>query len=116
MKHEIPKASMSKEERELRSRANQLLAGAGLVHAFLSVRHQKCGKENCRCTRGEKHETFVLVHRQDRRTQQIPIPRHLVPRVQRWVEQEKTLQEILQRISQLQIERIREMKRDQPGR
>ena len=115
MQHDISKASMSKEERALRSRAHQLLDGAGIVHGSLSVRQQKCGKENCRCTRGERHETFVLVLRKDRRVQQIPIPRWLVSSVKRWVEQEKTLQGLLRKISELQVKRIREMKRAGPG-
>jgi len=114
MRQEIPKASMSIDERELRSRAGQMLSGAGLVHGYLDTRYQKCGKPNCRCTRGEKHETFVLVLRKEGKTTQIPIPRRLVPSVQRWVEQEKVLQDLLRRISDLQTERIREMKRAKP--
>jgi len=111
MQPEIPRAAMSDEEREIRSRASQLLSGAGLVHGFLSIRLQKCGKENCRCSRGEKHETFVLVLRNEGRTTQLPIPKALVAKVRRWVEQEKGLQDLLRRISELQTERIREMKK-----
>ena len=105
---------MSREERDLRSRASQLLSSAGLVHGYLSVRYQKCGKPNCRCTRGDKHEAFVLVIRKQGKTVQIPVPRRLAPTAQRWVEQEKTLQDLLLRISELQTERIQEMKRIKP--
>ena len=115
MRQEILKASMSQEERSLRSRACQILSGAGLVHGHLSTRLQKCGKPNCRCTRGEKHETFVLVLRKDGKVTQIPIPKRLISTVQRWVDQEKNLQDLLCRISELQTERIREMKRAKPG-
>jgi hypothetical protein len=116
MQQKISKATMSKEERDLRSRAGLLLSQAGLVHGSLSRRMQKCGKPSCRCTRGEKHETFVLVLRQEGQVVQIPIPKHLVPTVRGWVEQEKTLQDLVQRISELQTERIREMKGAKPGR
>ena len=115
MQQEIPRAAMSREERDLRSRASKILGGAGLVHGYLSTRYQICGTPNCRCTRGEKHEAFVLVLRKEGKTMQIPIPRRLVPTVQRWVEQEKTLQDLLRRISELRTERIREMKRAKPG-
>ena len=116
MRHEIAKAAMSEEERELRSRAGQILSGAGLIHGNLSTRLQKCGKPNCRCNRGERHELFVLVLRQDGKTIQVPIPRRLVQRVRQWVQQEKDLQEMLRRISELQTERIRELKkRATPG-
>jgi hypothetical protein len=116
MRHDIAKSAMSKEERELRSRAGQILSGAGLIHGNLSTRLQKCGNPNCRCNRGEKHELFVLVVRQAGTTVQVPVPRRLVPTVRRWVEQEKDLQNILRRISELQTERVRELKkRATPG-
>ena len=116
MQLKISKAAMSKEERDLRARAGLLLSQAGLVHGSLSRRMQKCGKPSCRCTRGEKHETFVLVLRQEGKIVQIPIPKRLVSTVQGWVEQEKTLQDLVQRISELQARRIREMKGAKPGR
>jgi hypothetical protein len=114
MRQEISRASMSQQERDLRSSAKKLLDGAGLIHGYLSTRYQVCGTPNCRCTRGEKHQAFVLVIRREGKTVQIPIPRRLVPTVQRWVEQEKTLQEHVRMISELQTERIREMKRAKP--
>ena len=107
---------MSLEERDLRSRAAKLLAGAGLVHGYLSTRYQVCGTPNCRCTRGEKHQAFVLVLRKEGQTTQIPIPKRLVSTVRQWVGQEKSLQDLLRRISELQTERLREMKRAKPGR
>ena len=116
MPQEIPKAAMSPEERELRSRAGQLLSGAGLLHGYLSTRHQKCGRENCHCVRGETHEVFVLVLRKEGRTEQIPVPRDLVETVRRWVDQEKSLQDLLARISELQAQRLRELKRKRTGR
>jgi hypothetical protein len=115
MPPQISKAAMSSEERKLRSRANKLLAGAGLIHGYLSTRYQVCGTPNCRCTRGDKHEAFVLVLRKEKKTVQIPIPRWLAPTVKKWVEQEKDLQDTVRRISDLQVERIQEMKRAKPG-
>lgn len=116
MRPEIAKSAMSKEERDLRSRASQLLAGQGLIHGNLSTRLQKCGNPNCRCNRGHRHELFVLVLRRDGKTIQVPIPRRLVCSVRRWVDQERDLQDILRRISDLQTERIRELKkRAKPG-
>ena len=79
MKQEIPKVTMSREERDLRSRAAKLVAGAGLVHGYVSTRYQVCGTKNCRCYRGEKHQAFVLVLRREGKTVQVPIPRWLEP-------------------------------------
>lgn len=115
MPQEIHKNAMSREERDLRSRANKLLAGAGLIHGYLSTRYQVCGTPNCRCTRGEKHQAFVLVLRREKKTVQVPIPRWLAPTVRNWVEQEEALQDMVRRISELQVERIQEMKRTGSG-
>ena len=112
MRREISKSSMSKEERTLRSHATKIVSGKGLIHGYLSTRYQKCGKPNCRCTRGEKHEIFVLVFRLEGRTEQIPIPRRLAPTVQRWVDQEKALQDLVGKISALQVEKIRKLKKE----
>ncbi len=115
MKPEISRASMSNEERDIRSRMNSAIAGSGLIHGHLSRRFQLCGSESCRCTRGERHETFVLVVRSDGRRVQVPVPKRLVPSVRRWIDQEKSVQGLLTRLSELQIERLRELKRVKPG-
>ena len=91
MKAEFSRAAMSERERQARSRANQLLDGAGLLHGYLSTRFQTCGKKSCRCTRGEKHQAFVLVIHEEGKTTQIPVPRDLEPIVRRWVEQDREL-------------------------
>ena len=111
MRPDLPKASMSQKERALRSKASHLLAGGALLHGYVSTRRQVCGKPNCRCTRGEKHLAFVLVVRREGETKQIPIPKRLEPMVRDWVEKEKTLQEIVARISELQIERLQALKK-----
>ena len=115
MQPEISRAAMSTEERDLRSRAAQLLSRAGLLHGYLATRYQTCGKANCRCARGEKHETFVLVLHEGGHTEQIPVPRRLEPTVRQWVEQEKSLQELLAKLSDLHIRRLRDAKQAGPG-
>lgn len=115
MKPEIPRASMSKEERDLRSRAGKLLGGAGLLHGYLSTRYQVCGTPTCRCARGEKHQAFVLVLREEGKTTQIPVPRALEPTVRRWVEQDRELRDLLHEISELHRERLIDLKQRRKG-
>jgi hypothetical protein len=106
---------MSSAERHLRSRAAQLLSKAGLLHGHLATRYQTCGKPNCRCARGEKHEVFVLVLHEAGQTEQIPVPRRLEPAVRRWVEQERSLQGLLAKLSDLHTRRLRDAKQAAPG-
>jgi hypothetical protein len=102
---------MSNREREARSRANQLLHGAGLLHGYVSTRFQTCGSKNCRCARGEKHQAFVLVVREEGKTRQIPVPRDLEPTVRRWVDQDRELRDLLKEISDFQQERLLDLKK-----
>jgi hypothetical protein len=101
---------MSQREREARSRANQLLRGAGLLHGYLSTRFQTCGKKTCRCARGEKHRAFVLVIREKGETTQIPVPKDLEPTVRLWVEQDRELRDLLKEISDFHRDRVLDLK------
>ena len=106
MKRDISRSAMSREERLLRSRASWLLESAGLLHGNLLRRLVRCGKANCRCARGQKHEAFVLVVRHDGKTTQVPVPRRLEPMVRHWVEQEQELSGLLRELSLLHTEKL----------
>ena len=51
--------------RTLRARRRRLVASvpdlAGFVAGSLVEQHRKCGKEGCRCTRGEPHGPYVYL-------------------------------------------------------
>jgi len=110
MKPEIPRAAMSAQERDLRSRITQIVRGQGALHGTLSVRMQRCGKPNCRCARGERHRTLVLIVRREGKTEQIYIPHHLEATVRRWVEQDHELRDLIGELGHLHTEKIRELK------
>jgi len=110
MKPEIARNKMSAQERRLRSRAAQLLDGAGMVHGTLVERHQRCGNPNCHCVDGERHRALVLTVRRDGRSEQIYIPRHLEATVRRWVEQDHAIRDLLAELATLHAEKIRELK------
>lgn len=111
MKHEINRGTMSAQERRLRNRASQLLAGAGVLHGSLVVRKRRCGKPNCHCADGEGHRGLVLTVRTDGRTEQIHIPQHLESTVEQWVEQDHQIRDLLADLALLHTEKIRELKR-----
>lgn len=110
MKPEITRASMSPEERRLRSEAARLLAGAGILHGSLVVRRRVCGKPNCHCVEGEGHRALVLTARFEGRSEQIHIPRHLEDTVMRWVEQDHALRDLIAELAHLHTQKIRDLK------
>jgi len=59
----ISKGRMSSQERQLRSVLAKLLSQQGIIHGTLSLRHRVCGKPNCKCADGQKHEGLYLLVR-----------------------------------------------------
>ncbi len=73
----------------------------------MTVRKQVCGKANCRCTRGQKHVSLCLVRSRGGRIEQLHIPRAYEKQVRDWVKQYKDTKALLEKLSDLQWERLR---------
>ena len=98
---DIQKSPMSAHERSLRSRVTQLIQGSGLMRGTLAERAVTCGKQNCKCARGQKHEYLYVVASESGKLPQRSVPKKLQGEIQRWVENYQTLQELIEEISQL---------------
>jgi len=98
---------MSARERELRSRAAQLLATSGLLHGFLVEREKSCGRKGCRCERGEKHPATYVYRRQDGKLRQLYVGKEHDEAVRRWIEQDKQLRALLEEIWEIHWQRVR---------
>lgn len=103
----IAKTKMTVTEREGRSRLNQLIADRGLLRGTLRVCARTCGKPNCKCVRGEKHESLYLVVSEDGKLRHIFVPRSMESDVRVWVEQYQRAQELLENLSQIHREKLR---------
>lgn len=68
-------------ERSARSRLSQLLHDADFIAGSLIRMKRTCGKEGCRCVRGEKHESLYLAYSEKGKRRMIIIPRDCVPKV-----------------------------------
>ena len=52
---------MAPQERQCRSELAKLLSQYGILRGSPLRRQRVCGKPNCRCTRGQKHESLYLL-------------------------------------------------------
>lgn len=102
----VSKSQMSARERESRSRIMQLLRQAGLVRGNLILRRRLCGKPNCKCARGQRHEGLFLQASINGRPRQIQVPRCLEQQVRQWVEDYHRVREHLEEISQVYWQKI----------
>ena len=56
----MSRQEMSQAEREVRSRLSRLFFETPLLRGSLGVRKITCGDPQCRCTRGQTHDTLYL--------------------------------------------------------
>jgi hypothetical protein len=90
---------------ELRSRRDRLAASlpgpAGFLAGSLVEQRRRCGKEGCRCTRGELHGPYAYLSVAGR---MVYVPAVLADAVRAHLEIAKQLQETLGEISAVNLE------------
>ena len=90
---------------ELRARRGRLVAALpradALLPGVLVEQHRSCGKEGCRCTRGEPHGPYVYLQVAGRL---VYVPAVLAEAVRSRVEISRRLREVLGEISQVNLE------------
>jgi len=98
---------MTAAERHARSQLAQVLSQRGVIRGTLLVRKRKCGKANCRCARGEGHESLFLVISENGRTRQFFVPRDWEPRVRQWVADYRRVRNLLEDVSRIFWDKLR---------
>jgi hypothetical protein len=90
---------------ELRQRRDQLVTGLPRAAAFLAgslvEQRRRCGKEGCRCARGELHGPYAYLSVAGR---MIYVPAVLADAVRAHLQIAKRLQETLEEISAVNLE------------
>lgn len=109
----ISRGTMSVRERHLRSELAQLVSQKAILRGSLLVRRRPCGKAGCKCVRGEGHESLYLVITEGGRTRQLYVPRDWESRVRRWVENHRRVRRLMEEVSRIYWDRVRE-RRDGP--
>ena len=110
MNNTFSRAKLSAAERNFRSRIAQLASGQWFLRGTLSQRAGKCGKPNCRCTRGELHASLYLVQSQQGKPRQICVPKAWQERVRQAVNDYQQMQRLIEEVSELEWKRLRERK------
>lgn len=104
----IPRSKMTPQERQLRSQLAQLVNQWGLMRGSLLVRRRVCGKEGCKCTRGQLHESLYLALSEGGRTGQLYVPRAFEARVRQWVENHRRARRLMEEISRRYWKKVRD--------
>ena len=99
---------MTVQERRRRSALARLITQRGLLRGNLLERRRVCGKPNCKCTRGELHASLYLVFSEGGKLRQLFIPKTWESRVRLWVTDYHEVRRLLEEISRLSVEKLRQ--------
>jgi hypothetical protein len=102
----LPRTTFPPAERRCRSRAAELAHSRRLLRGSLSVRNQTCGKDGCRCARGEPHVSLYLVQSHNGKPRQLYVPKEWEERVRRAVKDYQELQTLLEELSEWEWRRL----------
>jgi len=105
-----PRSERSFQERDDRSRAAQILAGRPLIRGSLVLQHRSCGKSYCHCREGQKHPALYLHTRSGDRRVRIYIPPALHETARRWVDNDRRVKCLVQRVSEHHLRALLEQK------
>ena len=97
---------MSRFEQRRAAKLKELAACKPFVAASLCAVNRKCGKPNCRCSRGELHRAHVLTFKVKGKTRAVYVPKEMVEEVRRWVEEHKRIKRLIREISKESVEII----------
>jgi len=103
-----PRTQMSAHERQLRSTLNRILSQQGVIHGTLIVRKRVCGKSNCRCAKGQLHESLYLVVTEAGKSRQMYVPRQWEAAVRQWIGQYGQARQLMDDLSRLHWDKVRQ--------
>ena len=78
-----------------------------MVAASLCPRLTRCGNPNCKCARGEKHQSWCLTFKHKGKTQTVHVPKDMLKEVRQWVREHKRAKRLLLEISYQSVQIIK---------
>lgn len=88
-----------------------------VLRGSIYVRRLRCGKPGCHCAKGEGHEaTYLSVTLPGGRTEQISLPKSLVPTAKQWVRNYHLWWEAVEKISAINRDILRQQRETKPRR
>jgi hypothetical protein len=107
----ISRTQHSVQERDIRSRAAQLLANQPFLRGNLVLRYRTCGKSYCRCQRGQRHPALYLYTRSNKKQFCTYIPNALHETVRQWVENGRRVKRLVDQVSRQNLQALLEQKK-----
>ena len=110
------RGQFARSERFARSRLAKLIHEQPFLCGSLVPLRRVCGKEGCKCSRGELHPGLCVALRVGEKRKMIYVPQALEATVRQWVETYQEIWELMETISQNCLGRFFKAKERQRGK
>jgi len=102
------------EKRRQRNNLAKELGKCGrLMKGSLTQIRRRCGKSQCRCMRGQLHESLAITYKKDGKSCLIHIPKDLHTQAQEAIEDYHKLKNLVEQISGLNVKAFKDLARTQ---
>lgn len=95
------KKSLTELTEERKNLLDRLNSGVPIIQGSLAKVGVTCGKENCRCAKGEKHISHILTKKVRGKTKSLYVPKNMVEEVNQWVKEHRRIKKVLKEISEI---------------
>ena len=100
------RSHLSASERSARSKLARLAHEDPILCGSVVRMNRKCGKPNCKCTRGERHESLCLAMKVAGKRKMVHIPKELEASVIEAVEDYQKMKTLMEEVSQGCLDRF----------
>lgn len=93
------RSQWSENQRRCLSRLISKLHQGPLLKARTYVLRNTCGKPNCRCARGQKHQTLYVARSRKGKRQTRSVPKPFQDRLLQWIGRYQQVEDLLEQLS-----------------
>jgi len=108
MKH---RTHLPQKQRKIISRIHLLISEGEMIRASMLDMETKCGKEGCRCAKGQKHRSTIIEQSSKGKTRMRTVPQAHQKQIEKWIKNWRELQDLLEQLSQIQWQKLEQLKR-----
>ena len=106
------RSHLSERERRWASKLISLLNQGRVLKGTTYVLRNTCGKPNCKCARGEKHETLYAARSREGKRLARSIPKPLRDQVLKWIERHNEIDKLLDQLSDASWQELEKLSKD----
>lgn len=98
---------LSVDGRKAVSRIHWLIKEGKVLRASVVEMKRACGNKNCHCAKGDLHKSLYLYQSKKGKSRMLYVPVRLETEVREWTKRNKEIRKLLDRLSEINWEKIK---------